>query len=419
VSTLYRAVEKCRACGNAELVPVLDLGMQCLTGIFPRADRPDPAAGPLELVKCHGAPDVCQLLQLRHIYDGSAMYGRDYGYRSSLNRSMVQHLRSKVQQLMQLVELRRDDIVLDIGSNDGTTLAMYPSDGPLLIGIDPTASKFKEFYPSHIRAVPEFFTAGSFRTAAGSDGAKAKIVTSISMFYDLDEPMQFMREVRDILADDGIWHLEQSYMPRMLEMNAYDTVCHEHADYYSLGQIAWMAERVGFRIREVDFNDVNGGSFALTLEKAGGNARHEPKIEAIIADETKQGLSTLEPYRKLAERVGRHRDDLRATINELRAGGKRVFGLGSSTKGNVVLQWCGFGPADIECIAEVNADKFGCVTPGTRIPIISEREAHDRRPDVLVVLPWHFRAHFMQTEQTFMSSGGRLLFPLPRLELVP
>jgi NDP-4-keto-2,6-dideoxyhexose 3-C-methyltransferase len=419
VSALYRAVEKCRACGNAELIPVLDLGMQCLTGIFPRADRPDPAAGPLELVKCHGAPDVCQLLQLRHIYDGSAMYGRDYGYRSSLNRSMVQHLRSKAQQLMKQVELRRDDIVLDIGSNDGTTLTMYPSDGPMLIGIDPTVSKFKEFYPSHIRAVPEFFSAGSFRRAAGNDGAKAKIVTSISMFYDLDEPMQFMREVRDILADDGIWHLEQSYMPGMLEMNSYDTVCHEHAEYYSLGQIAWMAERIGFRIREVDFNDVNGASFALTLEKAGGNARHEPKVEAIIAEETKQGLSTLEPYRKLAERVGRHRDDLRATINGLRAAGKRVFGLGSSTKGNVMLQWCGLGPADIECIAEVNPDKFGCVTPGTRIPIVSEREAHDRHPDVFVVLPWHFRAHFLQTEQVFMSSGGRLLFPLPRLELVP
>jgi NDP-4-keto-2,6-dideoxyhexose 3-C-methyltransferase len=419
VSPLYRPVEKCRACGNTELVSVLDLGMQHLTGIFPRADAPDPAAGPLELVKCHGSSDVCQLLQLKHIYDGSAMYGKDYGYRSSLNKSMVAHLRRKAERLMQLVTLERGDIVLDIGSNDGTSLSTYPSDGPVLIGIDPTAAKFKEYYPPHIRAVPEFFSAASFRRAAGSDAAKAKIVTSISMFYDLDEPMRFMRDVHDILADGGIWHLEQSYMPGMLEKNSYDTVCHEHVEYYSLSQIAWMSERIGFRVREVEFNDVNGASFALTLEKAGRGARHDAKVEAVLAQEAKLGLSTLDPYQKFAERTAGHRDELRGKLAELKSQGKKVFGLGSSTKGNVVLQWCGLGPADIECIAEVNPDKYGCVTPGTRIPIISESKAHELRPDVFVVLPWHFRPHFMETEKTFMSTGGRLLFPLPRLELVP
>jgi cyclopropane fatty-acyl-phospholipid synthase-like methyltransferase len=419
VTPLYRAADKCRACGNTELVPILDLGMQCMTGIFPKADQPDPPAGPLELVKCHGSSDVCQLVQLKHIYDGTAMYGQSYGYRSSLNRSMVEHLRRKAGELMKTVELRRGDIVLDIGSNDGTSLSAYPKDGPLLIGIDPTAAKFKEFYPPHIRAVAEFFSAASFRKAAGSDGAKAKIVTSISMFYDLDEPMQFMRDIHEILADDGIWHLEQSYMPGMLERDSYDTVCHEHVEYYSLSQIAWMAARVGFRIRDVAFNDVNGASFALTLEKTGKATRHEPRVEALLADEAKQGLATLDPYRKFEERVARHRDDLRAKLAELRSAGKKVFGLGSSTKGNVVLQWCRLGPADIECIAEVNADKFGCVTPGTRIPIVSESEAHDRRPDVFLVLPWHFRSHFLQSEKAFMSAGGHLLFPLPRIESIP
>jgi NDP-4-keto-2,6-dideoxyhexose 3-C-methyltransferase len=187
VSTLYRPIEKCRACGNSELVPVLDLGMQCLTGIFPRADRPDPAAGPLELVKCHGPADVCQLLQLRHIYDGSTMYGQDYGYRSSLNRSMVEHLTRKARGLMKEVELRQGDIVLDIGSNDGTSLSVYPDNGPVLIGIDPTAAKFKEFYPPHVRAVPEFFSADTFRKVAGGGPRQSK---------DRDEHLDVLRPRR-------------------------------------------------------------------------------------------------------------------------------------------------------------------------------------------------------------------------------
>jgi len=419
VSSLYHAIEKCRACGNTNLVPVLDLGIQALTGIFPKADQADPPAGPLQLVKCAGSSDVCHLVQLKHQYDGAAMYGKDYGYRSSLNRSMVEHLRRKAEMLMARRPVGKGDIVLDIGSNDGTSLSFYPKEGPTLIGIDPTAAKFHKYYPPHVRAVAEFFNAGSFRNVAGGDSARAKIVTSISMFYDLDDPMQFMRDVHAVLADDGIWHLEQSYMPGMLATNSYDTVCHEHVEYYSLSQIAWMAGRIGFRILDVEFNEINGASFALTLAKASTGEPHGRKVEDVLAREREDGLSTLTPYADFADRTAHHRDELRSCLADLRRQGCKIFGLGSSTKGNVVLQYCQLGPADIESIAEVNEDKFGCVTPGTRIPIIPEAEAHARRPDVFVVLPWHFRPHFMQTEKGFMSAGGRLLFPLPRIELVP
>ncbi len=393
--------------------------MQCLTGLFPRASSPDPEAGPLELVKCHGAATACGLLQLRHQYDGSAMYGTEYGYRSSLNRSMVDHLRAKVRRLVERAPVGNGDIVLDIGSNDGTSLSFFPKDGPTLIGIDPTIAKFVKYYEPHIRPVPAFFSAAAFRNAAGSDSAKAKIVMSVAMFYDLDRPTEFMQDVHDILAEDGIWHLEQSYMPDMLDANAYDTVCHEHVEYYALRQIAWMAERVGLRIVEVERNDINGASFAITIEKAHGRPGHAAAVVQLLAEEDAKGLSTLEPYRRFAERTAKHRDDLRALVAKLRAHGRRVFGLGASTKGNVILQYCGFGPADIEFIGEVNADKLGCVTPGTRIPIISEKEAHEKKPDVFLVLPWHFRGHFLRSEAEYMALGGRLLFPLPRIDIEP
>jgi len=415
----YRAIDRCRLCENTELVPVLSLGTQCMTGLFPRADAPAIAAGPLELVKCHGSDSVCGLLQLKHSYDGDLMYGQEYGYRSSLNRGMVQHLRTKAENLQRRVALRSTDIVLDIGSNDGTSLSFYPKDGPTLIGIDPTSRKFLKYYQPHIRAIPEFFSAMAFRKAAGSDDAKARIVTSIAMFYDLEDPLQFMREIHDILADDGVWHFEQSYMPSMLAATAYDTVCHEHIEYYSLKQIAWMCDRVGLRITDVEFNDVNGGSFAVTVEKANPSSGQLPEVARLLAEEEQKGFSTLLPFAKFSDDVFRHRTELTACLTQLRAEGRRVFGLGASTKGNVILQFCELGPREIEFIAEVNEEKFGCVTPGTRIPIISEAEAQRLKPDTLFVLPWHFREHFLRAQEPFMNQGGRLLFPLPRLQFVP
>lgn len=419
MGTYCRAIERCRVCENAELVPILSLGSQALTGLFPRPGAAKTPDGPLDLVKCHGGGDTCGLLQLKHSYDGSVMYGLDYGYRSSLNGGMVEHLRKKVDGLTKRVSLANGDIVLDIGSNDGTSLSFYPKDGPTLIGIDPTSAKFAKYYQPHIRAVPDFFSASTFRKAAGGDGAKAKIVTSVAMFYDLEHPMQFMQEVRDILADDGVWHFEQSYMPAMLAANAYDTICHEHLEYYALRQIVWMARRVGLRIVDVEFNDVNGGSFAVTARKVIGDSHHSAETELLLRNEEEQGLGTVEPYRRFSERVSKHRTDLRACLGELRAQSRRVFGLGASTKGNVILQYCGLGRNEVEFIAEVNEDKFGCVTPGTGIPIISEAEARKLRPDVFFVLPWHFRTHFLRTEQAFMTNGGRLLFPLPQIQLIP
>ena len=411
------AIDRCRICGSTDLTDLLDLGMQAFTGLFPRHETDPVPYGPLQLVKCAEATGGCGLVQLRHAFDDRLMYGETYGYRSGLNASMVRHLAHRVAQARRYVDLSPGDVVVDIGSNDSTTLRCYGDNGYRLIGIDPSTAKFRDFYPSWIEGIPAFFSADTFHKAAGV--AKARIVTSIAMFYDLQDPAHFMREVRDILAPDGIWVFEQSYLPLMIERNAYDTICHEHVSYYALRQIDWMARTTGLKVIDVELSDVNGGSFCVTASR--DDAPFTPadhRVQALLTREQRHGYGSMPVYEHFRENVHRHRDDLPSLIRRVSSSGKTVCGYGASTKGNVVLQWCGLTATDIPIIADVNEDKFGCVTPHTRIPIASEREVRSRNPDFLLVLPWHFRDSIVHRERAHLDSGGTLLFPLPRIEAV-
>ncbi|WP_124950148.1 class I SAM-dependent methyltransferase [Sulfuriferula thiophila] len=409
---MYKKIEKCRICGNTHLECVLDLGEQMLTGVFPREKDAKVTTGPLRLVKCTG-DDVCGLLQMEHSYDLGEMYGENYGYRSGLNASMVTHLNNKVKKILGQVELAEGDLVIDIGSNDSTTLQAYPSSGPILVGVDPTGIKFHSYYPAHIQLIPDFFS--SALVNARFPNQKAKVITSFSMFYDLEDPMSFMQQVYDVLADDGVWVFEQSYMPTMLDMNSYDTVCHEHLEFYALHQIKWMTDRVGFRIIDVEFNDINGGSFSIMVSKANGDASIAAPVQKILDSEIEKKLDTLVPYQAFAARVAQTKRDLLKFIENAHAEGKTVAALGASTKGNVLLQYCGLTPKEVEFVGEVNAEKFGCYTPGTWIPIIPEEELLAKKPDYLIVLPWHFRRFF---ENNAKFAGMHLVFPLPQVEVV-
>src|SRR5690606_6641582 len=237
--------------------------------------------------------------------------GDRYGYRSGIRPFMINHLHGKVARLTGMVDLKDTDLVLDIGSNDSTLLQGYPADGPTLVGIDPTGEKWRRYYPEHIDLIPDFFSKEVFTERYGD--RKAKIVTSIAMFYDLPDPVRFMADVRDILADDGVWLIEMSYLVSMLEMLAYDAVCHEHLEYYALSQIEWMAERVGLTITTAEITAVNGGSLCLTLVK--DPTRHkidEAGIDRIRSREAELRLDTMAPYEDFARRVRDHRDRLRA-----------------------------------------------------------------------------------------------------------
>jgi hypothetical protein len=392
--TAYNEIDGCRISGSKNLVSVLNLGHQVLTGVFPKNKYDQITSGPLELVWC---PDS-GLLQLKHSYEPSEMYGENYGYRSGLNRSMVDHLTEKVRQIERIISLNPGDVVLDIGSNDATTLKAYSADGIHRVGIDPTGEKFAQYYTDDIKLVNDFFSSAAFRSV---EKRPAKVVTSIAMFYDLESPIAFAKQIESVLADDGMWHFEQSYMPSMLRMNSYDTICHEHLEYYSLTVVQKILEQAGLKIADVFMNGVNGGSFAVTATKIGNRkiSQNLAVINWLLEQEDRMGLNTPRPYRDFEERVFRHRDDLTRLIHSLNADGKKVLGYGASTKGNVVLQFCGLTASDIPAI-------------------ISENDARAMKPDYFLVLPWHFKDGILRREKEYLANGGKMIFPFPEIEIV-
>jgi C-methyltransferase C-terminal domain/Putative zinc binding domain/Methyltransferase domain len=409
---MFTEINKCRISGSPNLITVLSLGEQYLTGVFPKRIDEEISKGPLDLVWC---PDS-GLLQMKQSYSLDEMYGDNYGYRSGLNASMVRHLQQKIHALERLVTLKDKDLVIDIGSNDATSLKAYTGKHRK-VGIDPTGKKFKEYYTDDISLIPDFFSASSFRDIFPND--KAKIITSIAMFYDLEKPLDFVQDIERVLADDGVWHFEQSYMPSMLRTNSYDTICHEHLEFYSFKVVKGMLENRGLRVVDVQMNSINGGSFAVTAcKKEAAYKSNNPIIKWMLKQEDDMGLDSPKPYREFEERVFKHRKNLNELIEALVDDGKKVLGYGASTKGNVLLQFCGLTAAHIPFIAEVNEQKFGSFTPGTHIPIISEKEARAMKPDYFLVLPWHFKNSILERERAFLEQGGKFIFPLPEIEIV-
>lgn len=409
---MYNEIKKCRICKNTHLITVLSLGEQYLTGVFPKSLKEKISKGPLDVVWC----PKCGLLQMKQSYSLSEMYGDNYGYRSGLNASMVNHLKQKMRTLETLVKPKAIDLMIDIGSNDATLLKVCNGKYKK-VGIDPTGKKFKKYYTKDMTLISDFFSAAVFKKSFPNK--KAKIITSIAMFYDLENPKEFVKDIEKCLTNDGVWHFEQSYMPSMLRTNAYDSVCHEHLEFYSFKVVKNLLESCGLRIIDVQTNAINGGSFAVTAcKKRARYVSNKPLINWLLKQENDMGLDTSKPYRDFEEKVYRHRKNLKHLIKALVVDGKKIIGYGASTKGNVLLQFCGLNEKHVPFIAEVNEEKFGAFTPGTKIPIISEKMAKAKNPDYLFVLPWHFKHSILERERDFMAKGGKLIFPLPEIEIV-
>jgi len=409
---MFHKIEKCRVCGNYHLVTVLDLGEQYLSGIFPKEVDPDMYRGPLKLVKCDESTGGCGHVQLEHTFDLPTMYGEEYGYRSGLNGSMVRHLKSKYEKIASFLEFNDRDIAIDIAGNDGTFLGFFPTNLKLL-SIDPTSKKFSKYFQPHVDYVADFFSEKLYKSYFQEQ--KAKLVTSFSMFYDLEDPCQFAREVNSILnPEEGIWVLEQSYMPTMVERNSFDTVCHEHLSYYGMRQLKYIMDQSNFKIIDFEFNDVNGGSISVVVANKDSKYNEcTDKLQSILRDEVLHGYANTSPWKSFQNRIDLCQEEFVTLIKELKSQGLKIAALGASTKGNVTLQTWKLENC-IEVVGDVNPDKHGSFTPGTWIPIKDE-DSVLAEYDVFVILPWHFKDFFIHNEK---FKGKKLIFPLPKPELV-
>jgi SAM-dependent methyltransferase len=411
--------QTCRICGSSALIPVIDLGAQYLQGSFvkPGVIMPPRRKLPTELVRCDvtNNENGCGLLQLAHTFPPEILYA-NYWYRSGTNATMRNHLRGVVESALKLVPAKAP-AVLDIGCNDGTLLSYYPQ-GSTLYGVDPSdialeigdiATVINTVFPSE-------------RATAVLPEGKLDIVTSIAMFYDLETPIEFASNVARLLNKNGIWIFEISYLPLMLLRNSFDTICHEHLEYYSLAVLESIAKAVDMRIFKVEINDINGGSIRCYACRASnndyGSAEDRALMHRLRIREFEMELDTDKPYKEFQIRIDRLKNELNSFLFNARARGERVHIYGASTKGNVLLQWYGINRVVVDCAADRNPQKVGSKTLGTDIPIVSEEESRKAKPDYYLVLPWHFKKEFIERERETIFAGTNMIFPLPEVEVV-
>lgn len=404
--------EHCRLCGSVDVPTVIDLGSQALSGVFPARALDPVATYSLSVGLCR----TCGLAQLKGAAPLADMYGDNYGYRTGLNAMMVAHIKSIVRSLESMKELDHTSTVLDIGANDGTLLGMYREKRMRRIAMDPTLTKFGEHYEPAILQIPTFFSADRYMEVAGR---QADIVTSIAMFYDLPDPIGFSRDVKSILAPEGVWILEQSYTPWVLRNFAYDTICHEHLEYYTYTTLVRILDAADLRVIDVSRNTSNGASLRLVAGHKTTSSTPELAYGSFLVDqESRTGVHEAATWHDFAEGVKNRQNELLALLQSLVANGQRVMALGASTKGNVLLQSSGVTSDLVTAVGDVNPYKWNRVLPGTQIPILSQEEVLNMGPDYLLVLPWHFRESFVASLRPYLESGGKLIFPLPEVEVV-
>ena len=372
---------------------------------------------PLTLVRCDPTRDenACGLLQMEHTVPPEVLYSA-YWYRSGTNQTMRDHLAGIVRAALSIIG-RKDGIALDIGCNDGTLLGCYP-DGIVRLGVDP--SDVAQQVPPPAKVFQDIFPSGELTKHLA--GKKCEIITSIAMFYDLENPAAFCRGIKEALSPDGIWIFEMSYMPAMLSMNSYDTICHEHLEYYSLSVIEYILRKAGLKVVNVEQNSINGGSLRCYATHEDNFSFRSPEFSRNLQEmrqaEFDLELDTDKPYRNFQDHINVHRDELVRVLKDIKKQGKRIHIYGASTKGNTILQWCGIDKRIIDVAAERNPDKYGAMTLGTEIPIVSEAESRAMKPDYYLVLPWHFKDEFVEREKETLRRGTAFIFPLPTVEIV-
>jgi len=409
-------IKCCRACGNEKLKEIISLGDQHVTNfVADKSQQKD--KHPLDLVLCDPTNGGCGLLQLNHNTPPELMWDEQYWYKSAISSTIKNDLKDIVNHAKDLVELNKGDIVIDIGSNDGTLLENYSKD-ITVVGFEPSKNVWKEADEKGILTINNFFNAQNFKDAFTDK--RAKIITAISMFYDLEDPNAFLKDITDVLDKDGLFIIQQNYLISMLSKNAFDNICHEHREYYSLYSLKKLLDKHGLEIFDVSQNDINGGSIRTYIKfkdnKNLGSEESYKRVKIVEDMELELGIDNLFIYEEFVTRIEKIKKDLLDFLNKEKEAGKEIYIYGASTRGNVILQYFDLSPELITAAVDKNPDKHGKKTVGTLIPIISPEKFREKNPDYLLVMTWHFYEEIKEQEKEWFNKGGCFIVPLPELK---
>ena len=408
-------ITKCRGCGYKSLLFILDLGNQYVTNFVENGNN-EGVKCPLELVLCEN----CKLLQLKHNAPAEAMWNEQYWYKSNISITIKDNLKDIVEKSTEIKKLKEGDLVIDIGCNDGTLLSNYDKN---LIrgGFEPSNNVACEASEKGFEVVKDFFNSKDFKERFG--GGRAKIITAISMFYDLEDPNEFMRDIIECLDKEGLFVIQQNYLLTMLTNNAFDNICHEHREYYSLISLKNLLNKYELEIFDVEQNEINGGSIRTYIKfkdnkNFGGSKKAQERIEKILDKEKEMELDTIKPYQEFASRIKNLKENLMKFVKEKKKEGKNFWIYGASTRGNVILQYYGLNEKLIDAIADKNPDKKGKKTIGTLIPIYDPEKLRKTNPDYLIVMVWHFFNEIKNQEIDYFKKGGKFVVPLPEFRVI-
>ena len=396
-------VENCRLCNSAKLKSILNLGDVHITSYFPRINELDPPVAPLHMLIC----EDCGLIQLQHSVNQDFLFGNVYGYRTGLNTEMVTHVEGLALKLKNFLEPGSN--VLDIGSNDGTYLNMLIGNGYNLVGIDPNAEDMKDYYKGGIELITNFFTKEIVSPK------KFDLITSIAMFYDVEDPVLFAKDIESCLTNDGVWFFEQSYAVSMFENLSFDTICHEHLMYYTVKTLNKVLSSANLKIDDIQLSNANGGSIGITASKKSSNRIAEVNVDEFIKNESLRLPQLISDFES---KVSLQKNRLVNFVSGELKKGKTFWCIGASTKGNTILSFFQLDGSAISGIADKNPLKLGRVTPGTRIPIFAKESLLEANPDYAIVLPWHFKRSIIENESEYLRNGGQLIFPLPIFQVL-
>lgn len=406
----------CRICGSRNLVDIMSLGEQYIVNfVDSKKDKSNKA--PLDLVMCTISDGGCGLLQLKHTFDHDILYNK-YWYRSSTSTTMIKALNEIVASATQIIDLKEGDIVVDIGANDGTLLLQYTNKDIIKVGYEPS-NLWEYGNKQGLKIIHDYFNAVSFEKQF--DEKKAKIITSIAMFYDLDDPNKFVADIKKCLDPNGIWIIQMNYLGTMLENNTFDNISHEHLEYYSFSTLEYLLNKYELEAFDIELNNVNGGSFRIYIKNKDSlvNSKEGKKhLKEIREYEAKKRLESKETYEEFAKRISNIKNKLVTILKEEKAKGKKIFIYGASTRGLVVLQYMGITNTLIEAAVDKNPDKWGKYIVGTNIPIISLEEYRKDKPDYLFVLPYHFLPEIMEQEKEFLNKGGKMIVAIPSVKVI-